>query len=214
MCASQADREDNAGTPQRAMEAMEAVKRLLESARDGPLDEFKLAELSFPASELAAVKEGRGRNALHMASIGGKADICSYLVKERDFDINTFDEQGAHSCIHRARLLMQRSVLISSGFAGSTPLKSALAIKELATAHELLSLGADARCARGSDPTPVFYAAATGAPQASAEAWDDTEGCKSTSGGSLRVVIAQSKLRRTSTDPLECRRCGVPASCA
>ena len=74
------------------------MKRLLESARDGPLEELKLAELSFPASELAAVKEGRGRNALHMAAIGGKVDICSYLVKERHFDINSFDEQGAHCC--------------------------------------------------------------------------------------------------------------------
>ena len=44
-------------------------------------------------------------------------------------------------------------------------------MKELATAHELLSLGADARCARGNDPTPVFYAAATGVPQAS---WPST----------------------------------------
>ena len=89
---------EDAGTPQHAMEAMEAVKRLLECARDGPLKDLKLAELSFPASELAAVKEGRGRNALHMAALGGKADICSYLVNERHFDVNSLDEQGAQSC--------------------------------------------------------------------------------------------------------------------
>ena len=103
---------EDAGAPQHAMEAMEAVKRLLECARDGPLEELKLAELSFPASELAAVKEGRGRNALHMAALGGKADICSYLVKERHFDVNSFDEQGANSCKSWARPSRQRSVLI------------------------------------------------------------------------------------------------------
>lgn len=97
------------------MDAMEAVKSLLKSARDGPLEEFKLAELSFPANELAAVKEGRGRNALHMAATGGKADICSYLVKERHFDMNSFDEQGAHSRTHRAHLFRQRLVLIRLG---------------------------------------------------------------------------------------------------
>ena len=94
------------------MEAMEAVQRLLESARDGPLGNFKLAELSFPANELAAVKEARGRNALHMAAIGGNADTCSYLVKERHFDVNSFDEQGARSCRHRARLVHVALVLI------------------------------------------------------------------------------------------------------
>ena len=103
------------GTPQRAMEAMEAVKRLLECARDGLLEDLKLAELSFPASELAAVKEGRGRNALHMAALGGKPDICSYLVKERHFDVNSFDEQGAHSCKPGPHPFRQRSVLIKLG---------------------------------------------------------------------------------------------------
>ncbi|KAK9842223.1 hypothetical protein WJX81_001374 [Elliptochloris bilobata] len=121
-----------------AGKARDAVQRLLKSARDGPLEEFKLAELAFPPVELAAVKEGHGRNALHMAALGGQTDICAYLVKERHLDTNAFDDQGG------------------------TPLKQALAMKQLATVDELLALGADARLSRGDDPTPVFYAAATG----------------------------------------------------
>lgn len=77
------------------MQARENVQRLLEAARDGPLDEFKLAELSFLPDELASVKEGHGRNALHLAALGGQSDICKYLITERHLDVNDFDEQGA-----------------------------------------------------------------------------------------------------------------------
>lgn len=90
---------ESSGNTEGAMQAREAVQRLLEAARDGPLEEFKLAELSFPREELAAVKEGHGRNALHLAALGGQSDICKYLINERHFDVNHFDEQGAQSCI-------------------------------------------------------------------------------------------------------------------
>ena len=83
------------GVTENATQAREIVQRLLEAARDGPLDEFKLAELSFLPDELASVKEGHGRNALHLAALGGQSDICKYLITERHLDVNDFDEQGA-----------------------------------------------------------------------------------------------------------------------
>ena len=78
-----------------AMQARENVQRLLEAARDGPIDEFKLAEMAFLPDELASVREGHGRNALHLAALGGQSDICKYLITERHLDVNDFDEQGA-----------------------------------------------------------------------------------------------------------------------
>jgi ankyrin repeat protein len=146
-----------------AVEARQATQRLLEAARDGSLEDFSLAEKSFPAEDLAAVKEGLGRNALHMAALGGQLDICNYLVLDRGFDIDQVDEQGEYAACRLAWASGRTDADHMVACAGNTPLKHALMQKQPGTVHKLLQLGADARVTVGNDPAPIHYAAASGA---------------------------------------------------
>lgn len=69
--------------------------------------------------------------------------------------------------------------------AGSTPLKQALARNQAITVEELLRLGADASLAKENDPTPIFYAASSGAPRLTGRHADPYY-CKLRGGGFLR----------------------------
>ncbi|KAG0487319.1 hypothetical protein HPP92_009414, partial [Vanilla planifolia] len=80
-----------------ALAVREKVKKFLDAARTGKLEEFKklavqLDEGKGLAKSVADVKDANNRTALHFAAREGKTEMCKYLLEELKLDVNVRDD--------------------------------------------------------------------------------------------------------------------------
>ena len=151
-----------------ALAERERVSALMTAARDGDLAALAAAAAACggPAA-LAAVKDGRGRTALHFAA-AGRPEAVAWLIDDQGMDPNTLDEEGdAPLAVAAAggeagvvRLLLEKGADPNLG--GSVPpLCRAAGSGDVATVEALLGAGAPVEAASPAG-TPLLWAAGSG----------------------------------------------------
>ena len=162
---SLADEEASAAA---ALAERERVSALMTAARDGDLDALAAAAAACggPAA-LAAVKDGRGRTALHFAA-AGQAGAVTFLIDDQGMDPNVLDEEGDAplSVAAAGGEAGVVALLLSKGadpnLAGSVPpLCRAAGSGDVATVEALLAAGAPVEAASPAG-TPLLWAAGSG----------------------------------------------------
>ncbi len=151
-----------------ALAERERVSALMTAARDGDLDALAAAAAACGGpSALGAVKDGRGRTALHFAA-AGQAGAVAFLIDDQGMDPNTLDEEGdAPLAVAAAggeaavvKLLLSKGA--DPNLAGSVPpLCRAAGSGDVATVEALLGAGAPVEVASPAG-TPLLWAAGSG----------------------------------------------------